>query len=100
LSTWIFNGILGIRPETGQRKNSLLSSLSGLYFPSILLFPAKASDYLAVSHEVIMRHYTENDKLVGLTGDKDLVRVLKVIKFILNFFLKTFLSIFIIFVLK
>jgi len=37
-----------------------------------------------------MRHYTENDKLVGLTEDNDLVRVLKVIRFILNFSLFPF----------
>jgi len=38
-----------------------------------------------------MRHYIENDKLVDLTEDKDLVRVLKVIRFILNLFYSSFM---------
>jgi len=40
-----------------------------------------------------MRHYTENDKLVDLTEDKDLDRVLKVIELILNFFYFPFMII-------
>lgn len=64
LSTWIFNGVLSVRTRNLLKKFSFGFILGFPPLSRAVFFRAWASDYLAVSHSVVMRHL-ENDKLFG-----------------------------------